>query len=85
MMRQTRTRWRGGRRLRLIGIVLVTVSLAAEWGSSAFAAVTQRRFASVEEAAQALVDALRSGEKKAMLAVLGERGRRSRLVRRPGV
>ena len=76
MMRQTRTRWRGGRRLCLIGIVLVTVSLAAEWGSSAFAAVTQRRFASVEEAAQTLVDALRSGEKKAMLSVLGVEGDR---------
>jgi hypothetical protein len=60
----------------LIGIVLVTVSLAAEWGSSAFAAVAQRRFASVDEAAQALVDALRSGEMKAMLAVLGSEGNR---------
>ena len=45
-------------------------------GSSAFAAVTQRRFASVEEAAQALVDAFRSGEGKAMLAVLGDEGNR---------
>jgi hypothetical protein len=60
----------------LLGIVLVTVGLAAEWGSSAFAAVTQRRFASVEEAAQALVDAFRSGEGKAMLAVLGNEGNR---------
>ena len=74
-MRQTRTRWLGGRGLRLIGIVLVTVGLAAEWGSPAFA-VTQRRFASVDEAAQALVDALRGGEKKAMLAVLGNDGNR---------
>jgi len=62
--------------LRLIGIVLVTVGLAAELGPSAFAAVTQRRFASVEEAAQALVDALRSGQEKAMLAVLGDEGKR---------
>ena len=76
MMRQSRTRWRGGRWLRLIGIVLVTVGLAAEWGSSAFAAVTQRRFASVDAAAQALVDAFRSGEGKAMLAVLGDEGNR---------
>ena len=75
-MRQSRTGWLGGRRWRLIGIVLVTVSLAAEWGSSAFAAVTQRRFASVEAAAQALVDAIRSGEGKAMLAVLGQEGNR---------
>ena len=75
-MRQSRTRWLGGPRLRLIGIVLVTVSLAAEWGSSAFAAVTQRRFASVEAASQALVDAFRSGEGKAMLAVLGDEGNR---------
>jgi hypothetical protein len=76
MMRQTRTRWRGGRRLCLIGIVFVTVSLAAEWGSSAFAAVTQSRFQSVDAAAQALVDAFRSGEGKAMLAVLGNEGNR---------
>ena len=75
MMRPSRTRGRGGRWLRLIGIVLVTVALAAEWGSSAFA-VTQRRFASAEEAVQALVDALRSGEEKAMLAVLGAEGKR---------
>ena len=64
MMRQSRTRGRGGRWLRLIGIVLVTAGLAAEWGSSAFAAVTQRRFASAEEAAQALVDAFRSGDRR---------------------
>jgi len=56
-MRQSRTTWPGGRRWHLIAIVLVTVSLAAEWGASAFAAITQRRFASVEAAAQALVDA----------------------------
>ena len=70
-MRHTRTGWLGGQRLLLIGIVLVTVSLAAEGGTSAFAAVTQRHFASLDEAVQALIDALRSGDKKAMLAVLG--------------
>ena len=75
-MRQSRTGWLSGRRWRLIGIVLVTVSLAADWGSSAFAADTQRSFPSVEAAAQALVDALRSGEGKAMLAVLGQEGNR---------
>ena len=84
-MRQSRTRWLGGRRLRLIGIVLVTVSLAAEWGSSAFAAVTQRRFASVDAAAQALVDAFRSGERKGDAGGPRRRGQPSRLVRRPGV
>jgi len=75
-MRQSRTGWLSGRRWRLIGIVLVTVSLAADWGSSTFAADTQRSFPSVEAAAQALVDALRSGEGKAMLAVLGQEGNR---------
>jgi Protein of unknown function (DUF2950) len=61
---------------RLIGSVLVMVSLSTGWAPpAASGAIAQRRFASVEEAAQALVDALKSGEQKAMLAVLGDAGK----------
>jgi hypothetical protein len=61
-----------GRRCRLVGIVLVIASLSAGWMPPASGAVSQRRFASVDEAAHALVDAMRSGDRKAMLAILGE-------------
>ena len=61
---------------RLIGSVLVIVSLSTGWAPPiASGAVAQRRFASIEEAAQALVDALKSGDQKAMLAILGEEGK----------
>jgi DUF2950 family protein len=60
---------------RLVGIVLAIVSLSAGWGLPASGAVTQRRFASVDEATQALVDAIRAGDRKAMLAIFGEEGK----------
>jgi len=60
---------------RLVGIVLVTVSLSASWNPAASGAITQRRFATLEEAAQALVDAARAGDRKAMLAIFGEEGK----------
>ena len=75
-MRQPRTEraphlWRC-----LIGGVLVIVSLSTGWAPpSASGATAQRRFSSVEEAAQALVDALKSGDQKAMLAILGAEGK----------
>jgi hypothetical protein len=60
---------------RLVGIILVMVSLSAGWGSPASGAVTQRRFASVAAAMQGLVDAIRAGDRKAMLAIFGEEGK----------
>ena len=57
---------------RLVSIVLVMVSLSAGSMLPASGAVAQRRFASVDEAAQALVSAMRSGDQKSMLAILGE-------------
>jgi hypothetical protein len=61
---------------RLIGCVLVMASLWAGWAPPAASGATaQRRFDSIEEAAQALVDALKSGDQKAMLAVLGDEGK----------
>ena len=61
---------------RLTGIVLVLVSLSNGWGPpAAFSATTQRRFASPEEAAEALVDAFRSGDEKAVMAILGNEGK----------
>jgi hypothetical protein len=59
---------------RLVAAILVAVSLAAAWGPSAFAGA-QRRFASLEEASNALVAALRTGDQKALLEVLGEDGK----------
>jgi hypothetical protein len=57
---------------RLIAIGLVIGSLVAGWGATASGAGPQRRFASIEAATQALVDAIRAGDQKAMLGVLGE-------------
>ena len=76
IMRQLRTPraprlWRS-----LTGSVLVIVCLSAGWAPpGASGAMTQRRFASIEEAAQALVDALKTGDQKAMLAILGDQGK----------
>jgi hypothetical protein len=58
-----------------IGIVLVIASLSAGWGQPATGAVAQRTFASVEDAAKALVDAVKSGNRKETLAILGEDGK----------
>jgi DUF2950 family protein len=61
---------------RLIGSILVIVSLSTGWGPPAASGASgQRRFASMEEAAQALVDAFKSGDQKAMLAILGAEGK----------
>jgi hypothetical protein len=58
----------------LIATVLVSVSLAAGWDSLASAAPAQRSFSSVAEATEALVAALRAGDHKALLAILGKDG-----------
>src|SRR5262245_15320894 len=59
-------------RQRLVAILLVIVSLSAGFMPPASGAVAQRRFATVDEAGQALVSAMRTGDQKAMLAILGE-------------
>src|SRR5262245_62023760 len=59
----------------LVGIAIVITSLSAGWASPASGATHQRRFASVEEAASALVDALRSGDRKALVSILGDEGK----------
>jgi DUF2950 family protein len=74
-MRQSRTKRARRLERRLVGIILVILSVAAGWGPPASAVAAQRRFTSLEEAAQALVDALRAGDQNAMLAVLGEQGK----------
>jgi hypothetical protein len=52
------------------------VSLSTGWAPpAASGAIPQRRFASLEEAAQALVDTFKSGDQKAMLAILGDEGK----------
>jgi hypothetical protein len=70
MMRERGAKGSWRRRRRLVGIVLVIVILSG-WMPPASGAVSQRRFASVDEAAQALADAMRSGDRKAILAILG--------------
>jgi hypothetical protein len=60
---------------RLVAITLVVASLVTGWGVPVSGAGTQRRFASIEEATQALVAAIRAGDQKAMLAILGEEGK----------
>jgi hypothetical protein len=60
----------------LVAAVLVAVSVAATWDPPVSAALAQRRFATLQEATDALIAALRSGDQKALLAVLGEEGRR---------
>src|SRR5262249_62317091 len=50
-------------------------SLSGGWAAAASGATHQRRFASVEEAASALVDALRSGDRKALVSILGDEGK----------
>jgi len=57
----------------VVAIVIATVSLTAGWGSPAAAA--QRRFDSLEEATQALIDALKAGDLKAMAAIFGPEGK----------
>ncbi|HXJ82150.1 MAG TPA: DUF2950 family protein, partial [Candidatus Methylomirabilis sp.] len=57
---------------RRAAILLVILSISASWMPPASGAITQRRFASVDEAARALVDAMKTGDRKAMLAILGD-------------
>lgn len=59
---------------RFVGTILVFVIVALCLGQPAFAVAAPRRFATVEEATNALVDAIRSGDRKAMLAILGTDG-----------
>jgi DUF2950 family protein len=73
-MRPPRTERARSLSRRLVGLVLVIISLSAGWESSASAAVVQRRFASLEDAVGALVDAVRAGDRKAMLAIFGQEG-----------
>jgi hypothetical protein len=72
IMRTFRADRRQGVQWCVIGIVLAIVSLTAMWALPASGAITQRRFASPEEATRALVDALRAGDRKAMLEIFGE-------------
>ena len=74
-MRQPRMERARSLAQRLVGLALVFVSLSAGWGPAVSAAVVQRRFASVEDAAGALVDAMRGGDRKAMLAIFGPEGK----------
>lgn len=74
-MRQPRRERARSLSRRLVGLVLVIISLSAGWGSPASAAVVQRRFASLEEAVGALVDAMRAGDRKTMLAIFGQEGK----------
>jgi hypothetical protein len=60
---------------RLIAIGLVIASLVTGWVAPVSSAGPQRRFASIEAATQALVAAIRAGDQKAMLGVLGEDAR----------
>ena len=73
-----RAKVRGIRRIErlLVAIVLVAVSIAAAWDPPVSAATAQRRFATVEEATDALIAALRAGDQKALLAILGEEGKK---------
>jgi hypothetical protein len=52
----------------------VAVSLAAGWDSPVSAAPAQRHFSSLGEATEALVAALRAGDQRALLAILGREG-----------
>jgi Protein of unknown function (DUF2950) len=60
-------------RHRLLGLALVALALTGSWHPVPGAAAG-RGFATAEEAATALVNALRSGDKKAILRVLGPEG-----------
>ena len=58
----------------LLAVTLLTVILAG-LGSPASGAGTQRRFETLEEATQALIAAIRAGDQKALLAILGNDGK----------
>ena len=65
-----RARWLG-----LVAVILAVATLSAGWGSPVDGAIAQRRFASLDAAATALVDAVRRGDRNALLAMFGEAGR----------
>jgi hypothetical protein len=75
IMREPRVERIPGIRRRLIGVVLLIASLSAGLSVPASGAVVQRRFASLEDATTALIDAIRAADRKALLAILGEAGR----------
>jgi len=57
---------------RRIGVALVVAAVAAAWGSPVSGAIQQRRFPSLDDAERALIAALKSGDKAAMLAIFGD-------------
>ena len=65
-----RARWVG-----LVAVILAVATLSAGWGSPVDGAIAQRRFASLDDATTALVDAVRRGDRKALLAIFGDAGR----------
>ena len=71
-----RIAWKEAGRMRrgLIAAALVIASLVAGWSPPASAA-EQRRFDTAEDAARALIAALRTGDQKALLAILGPDGK----------
>jgi len=60
---------------RLIGSVLVMVSLSTGWAPPAASGAIATPLRVVGEASQALVGRLKSGDQKAMLAILGDEGK----------
>jgi hypothetical protein len=75
IMQEPRAERMPGLRRRLIGVVLLVASLSAGLSVPASGAVAQRRFASLDDATTALIDAIRAGDRKALLAILGEAGK----------
>jgi hypothetical protein len=73
--REPRVERTPGLRRRLIGVVLLVASLSGILSVPASGAVPQRRFASLDDATTALMDAIRAGDRKALLAILGEAGK----------
>jgi len=59
----------------LLAIVLAMLSLSAPSGPVSGAVLAQRTFPSLDAATQALVDAIRSGNQTAMLAIFGPAGK----------
>jgi hypothetical protein len=73
-----RPRGEGGRRHRTLMIIMIIAVIAGLLASGvplASGAVAQRRFGTVDEAVQALVNAVRARDGKAMLAIFGEEGK----------
>jgi Protein of unknown function (DUF2950) len=75
IMRRSRTARARSLPRRLVGLVLLILGLSAAWGGPASGVTVQRRFASIEDAVGALVDATRAGDRKAMLAIVGQEGK----------